>query len=142
MISIRFMTIEDASQVAELSAQLGYPVVGGEIRERIERIGKMRGHACFVAVDGERVVGWVHVHEIARLETPLYAEIGGLVVDEKLRQKGAGKLLMSAAEGWAVENGYLCVKLSSGLHRSDAHQFYERIGYRNVRTSYRFEKQL
>jgi predicted N-acetyltransferase YhbS len=142
MISVRLMTIEDAAQVAELSRQLGYPVTVHEILERIERINKKRDNVCFVALDGERIVGWVHVHEIDRLETPLYAEIGGLVVDAKLRQKGAGKLLMSAAEGWAVENGYLCVKLSSGLHRLDAHKFYERIGYRNTRTSYRFEKQL
>jgi GNAT superfamily N-acetyltransferase len=142
MILIRLMTIEDASQVAELSSQLGYPVTAYEIRERIERIGEKPGNTCFVALDEHRVVGWVHAHEIDRLETPPYAEIGGLVVDEKSRQKGVGKLLMSAAEEWAVANGYPCIKLSSGLHRSDAHIFYERIGYRNIRTSYRFEKQL
>jgi GNAT superfamily N-acetyltransferase len=142
MISTRLMVPQDVEHVAELSLQLGYRVTAHEIRERLARISNKREHACFVALDGHRLVGWVHVHEIDRLETPRYAEIGGLVVDAAFRQKGAGKLLMSTAEDWAAASGYPCVKLSSGLHRSDAHKFYERIGYRNIRTSHRFEKLL
>jgi predicted N-acetyltransferase YhbS len=142
MISIRPMTLQDAARVAELSGELGYPVTVTEIGERFARINGKADNACFVAVDAGNVVGWVHVHAIDRLETPLYADIGGLVVAESVRNRGAGKLLMEAAEAWAVANGYPAVKLSSGLHRAGAHQFYERIGYRNTRTAYRFEKTL
>jgi GNAT superfamily N-acetyltransferase len=143
MILIRPMKAEDSQRVAALSEQLGYPVTSDEIRERFSRISKKRDNACMVAVDEKHVVvGWVHVHEIDRLETMLYAEIGGIVVDEAARQQGVGRLLMTAAEAWAREHGYASVRLSSGLHRAEAHQFYEQIGYRNIRTAYRFEKLL
>jgi GNAT superfamily N-acetyltransferase len=143
MISIRAMAVNDIERVAALSAQLGYPVSAADVQQRWQRINQKIGNACLVAVDAsDHVIGWIHVHEIDRLETVLYAEIGGLVVDEAVRKQGVGKLLMSAAESWVLEQGYPLVRLSSGLHRTDAHRFYEHIGYHNIRTAYWFEKVL
>ncbi len=143
MILIRTMAVNDIERVAALSAQLGYPVSTVDVQQRWQRICQKAGNACFVAVDAsDHVIGWIHVHEIDRLETILYAEIGGLVVDEAVRKQGIGKRLMSAAEAWALEQGYPLVRLSSGLHRTDAHCFYEQIGYHHIRTAYRFEKIL
>ncbi len=133
----------DVKPVAGLSAQLGYPVSETELRDRFIRIAASSGNGLFVALDGKQtVIGWLHVHTIDRIEVGRYAEVGGIVVDEAARDKGAGRALMLCAEEWARDGGYDRVKLSSGAHRSEAHAFYERIGYTNIRTSYRFEKIL
>jgi GNAT superfamily N-acetyltransferase len=133
----------DVKPVAELSAQLGYPVSKTELRNRFARIAAMSGHGLFVALNNEQsVIGWMHVHTIDRLEVGRYADIGGIVVDETMRGRGVGRALMLCAETWAREHGFDRVKLSSGAHRVEAHAFYEHIGYSNIRTSYRFEKIL
>jgi GNAT superfamily N-acetyltransferase len=143
MISTRSMAIQDVERVAELSAQLGYPVSKVDLQSRFMRIAATIGHALFVALDEKStVVGWVHVHDIDRLEVERYADIGGIVVDAAMRGKGVGHALMRCAEAWARDCGYDRVKLSSGAHRIEAHAFYEHIGYSNIRTSYRFEKIL
>jgi GNAT superfamily N-acetyltransferase len=143
MISTRSMAMQDVERVAELSAQLGYPVSTVDLQSRFMRITTTIGHALFVALDEKNtVVGWVHVHNIDRLEVERYADIGGIVVDAAMRGKGVGRALMRCAEAWALDSGYDRVKLSSGAHRIEAHAFYEHIGYSNIRTSYRFEKIL
>jgi GNAT superfamily N-acetyltransferase len=143
LISTRSMAMQDVERVAELSAQLGYPVSKADLQSRFMRIATTIGHALFVALDeNNTVVGWVHVHNIDRLEVERYADIGGIVVDAAVRGHGVGRALMLCAEAWARDCGYDRVKLSSGAHRIEAHAFYEHIGYSNIRTSYRFEKIL
>ena len=101
------------------------------------------GDGLFVASNEQQaVVGWVHVHRVDRSEVERYAEIGGLVVAAVSRRGGVGRSLMVSAEKWATDSGYDRIKLSSGAHRHGAHAFYERIGYSNIRTSFRFEKLL
>ena len=133
----------DVKPVAELSAQLGYPVSEIELQDRFLRIAATNGNGIFVALNNaQTVIGWMHVHVVDRLEVGRYADIGGIVVAETMRGRGAGRALMLCAETWAREQGFDRVKLSSGAHRGEAHAFYEHIGYRNIRTSYRFEKIL
>ena len=137
------MIAVDVKPVAELSAQLGYPVSEIELQDRFLRITATNGNGIFVALNNaQTVIGWMHVHVVDRLEVGCYADIGGIVVDETMRGRGAGRALMLCAETWAREQGFDRVKLSSGAHRIDAHAFYEHIGYSNIRTSYRFEKIL
>ena len=140
-MTIRPMTAGDAPAVAGLSAQLGYPVSAETIAERFELISRSPGHRFFVAEASGEVAGWVHVYGVRLLESPrFFAEIGGLVVDAKARRRGIGRSLMVAAERWASDNGYAEVRLRSGLHRTDAHQFYQSLGYELTKTSYLFRK--
>ncbi len=133
----------DVKPVAELSAQLGYPVSEIELQDRFLRIAATRGNGIFVALNNEQaVIGWLHVHAVDRLEVGRYADIGGIVVDETMRGRGFGRALMRCAETWAHEHGHDRVKLSSGAHRVEAHAFYEHIGYSHVPTSFRFERIL
>ena len=137
------MIAVDVKPVAELSVQLGYPVSEIELQDRFLRIAATNSNGIFVALDNaQTVIGWMHVHVVDRLEVGRYAEIGGIVVAETMRGRGAGCALMLCAETWAREQGFDRVKLSSGAHRVEAHAFYKHIGYRNIRTSYRFEKIL
>ena len=89
------------------------------------------------------MLGWVHVYGVHLLESPApFAEIGGLVVDRNARRQGVGRALMAQAEAWAAEHGCLKVRLRSGLHRADAHQFYQSIGCALTKTSHMFRKAL
>ncbi|WP_226537395.1 GNAT family N-acetyltransferase [Fictibacillus halophilus] len=87
------------------------------------------------------IYGWVHVFGkcIIQLE---YAEIGGLVVDTEYRGKGIGSHLMRKAEEWAIEKGYSEIRLRSGGHRKEAHDFYKRIGYKNIKWQEVFSRKL
>jgi GNAT superfamily N-acetyltransferase len=137
------MTLGDAERVALLSEQLGYPVTIDEISTRFARITATPGNVIYVALNTARIaIGWIHVHAIERLEFERYAEIGGIVVDESSRGLGVGRALMASAESWALAQGFRRVRLSSGAQRTEAHQFYERINYANIRTSFRFERIL
>jgi len=49
---------------------------------------------------------------------------------------------MERAEAWAVEQGCSIVRLWSSDARTDAHRFYERLGYSHIKTQYSFVKAL
>ena len=100
-------------------------------------------YGCYVAELGGSVVGWIHVFGVRMLTSPcFFAEIGGLVVDAGARRQGVGRALVSQAEAWARAHGYSEVRLRSGLHRTEAHEFYRGIGYELAKTSHMFRKAL
>ncbi len=135
------MTAADAPAVALLSAQLGYPLAPAVIAERLGSLFQEPAHGCFVAESGGAVTGWVHIFGVFMLTSPqFFAEIGGLVVDRDARRQGVGQALMRQAEVWAGEHGFAEVRLRSGLHRTEAHEFYQSIGYERAKTSHMFRK--
>lgn len=142
-ITIRLMTAADAPEAADLSGQLGYPSSASHLQERFDFIVRRPDCALFAADCGGPVVGWVHVYGVHLLESPAsFAEIGGLVVHTEARRQGIGRRLMEEAERWAGAHGYSDVRLRSGLHRTDAHAFYQSIGYQLTKTSHLFQKLL
>jgi GNAT superfamily N-acetyltransferase len=66
--------------------------------------------------------------------------VTSLVVDPAARGHGVGRMLMRAAEEWAVGRGCVLMEVTSNRRRTDAHAFYERLGY--AATSFRFGKEL
>jgi GNAT superfamily N-acetyltransferase len=141
--AIREMTAEDAASVAELTSQLGYPSSESAIRRRYEFIKDRSDARLFVACDTKSVVvGWTHVQSLCALEADLRAEIWGLVVAETARGFGVGRLLVEAAEDWAVKQGVEVMGVRSNILRGDAHAFYEHLGYEVVKTQRAFRKNL
>ena len=63
-----------------------------------------------------------------------------LVVDERARGRGVGRALIDAAEGILIERGCVLIEVTSNKRRTDAHAFYERLGY--TATSFRFAKPI
>jgi GNAT superfamily N-acetyltransferase len=135
----------DVEALASLSAQLGYPIAVGEMRERWARVHAARFGEIFVAVimDGaQAVVGWTHVVPRLQLEDAAHAELAGLVVDERMRGAGVGKALLAAAEDWARIQGFAFMRVRSNVVRERAHRFYEREGYARVKAQAMFRKAL
>jgi GNAT superfamily N-acetyltransferase len=133
----------DAARLAELSGELGYPATPKEIRQRLGRLKPAASHAVFVAdAPGSGVIGWIHVSCNPLLESPLRAEINGLVVSSSTRSQGVGTLLLRAAEEWARRQKCTGVNVRSNVIRDRAHGFYEREGYQHYKTQKAFRKPL
>lgn len=133
----------DASALAELSGQLGYPTAVAEMFKRLRRLKTGARNALFVADAGEAgVVGWTHVSVAHLIEVRTRAELNGLIVAENHRSLGAGAKLIEAAEDWARKQGCLEISLRSNVLRGRAHKFYERQGYEHYKTQKAFRKAL
>jgi GNAT superfamily N-acetyltransferase len=138
-MNVRHAIASDAAALAALSTQLGYPA---QPEETAERLSALADGALLVAEDGGSVLGWIHVCGVRFFQSPPFAEIGGLVVDEAARGKGVGKLLLEAAVGWAAEQGYGKLRVRSNVVRKDARRFYEREGFQRVKTQAVFDRKL
>ena len=139
-IVLREMGEADVPAIAALCGQLGYPTTDLDVSSRWRQIASQPRDRVVVAVSGGQVVGWVHLHVWVGLESGPDVEIGGLVVDERHRGAGIGRVLMKEAEEWARQQNCRRVRLRSNVVRTAAHLFYQRIGYRIFKTQYAFEK--
>ena len=142
-VNVREATPSDAAALAALCTQLGYPALPGEAAERLAAITPGdTGGAVLVAEEEGAVLGWIHVCGIRFFQSPPFAEVGGLVVDEAARGRGVGKLLLEAGARWAAERGYRKLRVRSNVVREDAHRFYEREGFRKVKAQAVFDRNL
>jgi len=138
--TIRVMTSRDITAVADLCGQLGYPVEPARLAKRFAEVTGQGHSSIFVAeVDG-RVVGWIHVAVTPVLEADLGTEILGLVVDQDHRSAGVGAGLLAEGERWARAAGCTAIRVRSRIARERAHAFYERSGFRRIKTQHAFEK--
>ncbi|MEO6877018.1 MAG: GNAT family N-acetyltransferase [Gemmatimonadaceae bacterium] len=129
-ITVRIAQAADADVLARLSTQLGYPADSVAMPARLERLERDANARAFVALSGDAVVGMatIHLRYTMNHESPI-AQLTLLVVDESVRTRGVGRALVQAAEQFARERGAKRINVTTALQRSDAHAFYERIGY-------------
>jgi GNAT superfamily N-acetyltransferase len=63
-------------------------------------------------------------------------------VDEQYRGCGIGRFLLQHIERWAEEKGCDTILVRSNIIRTEAHLFYQRVGYENIKQSKVFAKKL
>jgi GNAT superfamily N-acetyltransferase len=63
-------------------------------------------------------------------------------VDEAHRGTGIGKALLKRAETWARDQGHRVLRIRSNVVRTEAHAFYESMGYGHTKTSNVFVKDI
>jgi len=125
--TIRQAEISDADAIAALSGQLGYPVHTETVKHWLERFIHHPDHACgWRRRDDRSWDGYMHTKRY--LYGHVFAEIGGIVVDEKHRGTSVGQMLMAECETWAKKQGCAYVRARSGSTRTGAHAFYKKIG--------------
>jgi GNAT superfamily N-acetyltransferase len=59
--------------------------------------------------------------------------LGGLSVDDAWHGRGLASALVEEVEGWASTNGCTSVWVRSGSQRTDAHGFYRRQVYTDLK---------
>jgi GNAT superfamily N-acetyltransferase len=141
MAIIRRATESDIPRILELYVQLAFGGArGGKDRESIrtdysrvfEEIDSFNGCELFVAEDEGKVVGtamYVIVPNLSHTGLP-WTIVENVVVDGECRRKGIGKLLMDYAAAKSKEAGCYKVQLLSHKTRTEAHRFYQSIGYK------------
>ena len=140
-VSIRDADQADAGSIAGLMRQLGYPTHESEMLERLARVGADSNYRTLVAELGTRVVGVIGLGLSPFYErNGTYCRLLVLAVDDQHRRQGIGRVLVRAAEDWALEHGATVMLVNTSHRRYEAHRFYERAGYES--TGLRFVKTL
>ena len=93
----------------------------------------------FLAIDEDGVFGMLSL-VLFRISTGRKAWVEDVVVDEKARGRGVGKLLTEHAIQVAREHGAHSVDLTSRPSREAANALYQRVGFEQRETNvYRFQ---
>jgi GNAT superfamily N-acetyltransferase len=140
-VAIRPAEIADAAALAELMTQLGYPTRTSEMEMRMETICADKNYATFVAVSEGQVSGMIGTRISYSFE---HNSPGGailaLVVSEKVRGRGVGHGLITAAENDFAQRNIRRVAVYTHFRRTEAHEFYEKLGY--TKNGFRLVKEL
>jgi GNAT superfamily N-acetyltransferase len=138
-INVRTAQRSDVIAIAGLLPVLGYPASEADVTTRLAALQPLADCALHVAeVDG-KVAGLCQVQGVRFIASDGYAEIHALVVARSHQRRGVGSALVKRAIEWALHNGYQRVRLRSGVHRKEAHRFYESLGFARSKASFAFE---
>ena len=132
-MNVRPARAGDFETVASLLAELGRARVTDETREACRAIFEKHvanGEAAhLVAEDDGELIGFCSLHFRERLNFPTPdAWVPDLIVTERARRRGAGRILLEEVERRARARGCWALTLESGYERSEAHQLYEAFG--------------
>ena len=141
-IVVRKISKEDVAAVTALNHQLGYPLSIDQTLQNINAVIENKDHDAFVAADKINVIGWIGVARAIQIETLPYCEIRGLVVDDRYRKLGIGKMLIEKAKQWAKEKGDDKLRLRCNVIRSEAHLFYQHLGFKEIKQQKVFEMEI
>ena len=143
MIQIRPCSSEDFEGVVAVLRQL-WPdkhIDMEMLRVVYERAisSPLQHHVC--AVEGDQIVGMGSL----TINNNLWREgylgyIEELIVDERFRRQGIGTQMLEQLVGVAKAQGCRCVELDAAFQRKEAHQFYEKQGFKS--RAYIFTKAL
>ena len=138
-VSVRDAEERDAPAIASLCAQLGYPTPAEAVVSRMDRLRGNGEARVVVAVTGESAVGLatIHLRHTINHEAPI-GQLTLLVVDESMRGRGVGRVLVAESEAWARARGCKRFVVTTALRRTEAHAFYEKLGF--VHTGRRYGK--
>jgi GNAT superfamily N-acetyltransferase len=141
VIEVRPCTPEDAAAVSTLLGELGYEVSSEAAAERVRRLNETGADPTFIADERGQALGLIALHRCHMIQyRTAVARITALVVDQRARRRGIGRLLVDHALRWAEQRGCELVELTSALNRAEAHAFYRDLGFEP--NSLRFRKSL
>ena len=124
---------EDMMGILELYKQLNQSNENftiDEINKTLDKIEK-NNIKYFIAKENKRIVGSCYIIIIPNLtyNGKSIGYIENVIIDEKYRRKGIGKEIMRMAIKYAEEEECYKIVLQSGIGRTEAHKFYESIGF-------------
>ena len=137
-ITIREMTADDVKAVNVLSNQLGYSLTIEQTLQNINTVLQSKDHTAFVAEYEDKIVGWIGASQAIMIEVMPHCEINGLVTDQDHRGIGIGKLLIDKVKQWAREKNNNKIGLHCNVKRTEAHLFYEHLGFAEIKQQKNF----
>lgn len=138
---IRTAQVNDAPELARLLTELGHPTTTDSIAARWSAWISEDDTVLVAAEPDGKILGVATLHRMAVLHRPRpVGRITALIVDTAARGRGVGRALVAAAESWSVSGGCGLLEITSNFRLSEAHAFYEHLGY--DKTSFRLAKNL
>jgi ribosomal protein S18 acetylase RimI-like enzyme len=146
MVNIRKATVKDIPRILELYRQLSFspndyktPPVE-DCKKVMAAEAKVPGYSLLVAEENGEVVGTTVLAILPGFahNTASFAVIEYVVVDEKQRSKGIGKIMMEYCLARAKEAGCYKVMLTSDKRRDRAHKFYRSLGFEASAEGFRY----
>jgi GNAT superfamily N-acetyltransferase len=126
---IRTAALKDAELISELCNQLGYEATPDQVVKRLTHLLNHSDYCVFVVSANETIIGWIHGFYSLRVESDPFVEIGGMVIDEKYRNKGVGRLLIKKVTEWAHLKECNHIRVRCNIFRKETHQFYHAMGF-------------
>ena len=138
-ILIREITKADYNAVhGFIVNSLGYNNDKAALFERLDGMNSGVYHTMVAENDG-KVVGFIGFYVLEAYEfSGGYIRVLALASDINYHGMGICSALLSAVEKYAADNSIPVISLNSGEQRTDAHQFYEKRGYKKY--CYGFKK--
>lgn len=141
-MEIRKIKLEDLDSVFELLDELyenkiEYSKFTQKYKESLED----SSFYGIVAIENNKVVGVLIsrvINRLAKKKNILF--IDDLIVNEKCRNIGIGKLLIQTATAYAISKDCGALELTSMIQNINAHRFYENNGFE--KRQYKFKKSL
>jgi predicted N-acetyltransferase YhbS len=138
--TIRLATQGDVPALAAMIRELGYLVEDAEVAPRLPLLAGDGRRVLVAEIEGA-VVGCLTTSMMQVLHRPApVGRISMMVVAEGLRGRGIGEALVREAEALLRADGCYMVEVTSQFMRTDAHRFYERLGYE--KTSVRLAREI
>ena len=133
MISIKAIELSDLEEYAALCDELFGSITNRvELEKMVKKIAANPDYLLVGIIDEKKqllgsVMGIMCIDTVG--ECRPFMVIENLVVSKKNRRQGVGKKLVSYIEECARERNCYFVMLMSLAKRTEAHMFYESIGY-------------
>jgi GNAT superfamily N-acetyltransferase len=129
-VHVRPVHLGQVAEIVDLLEILGYPSSVEQVRTRLERMDGHPFYALWGATTHRGLVGIAggQIQWRLQVDEPV-AELIILAVRPEVAGTGVGSALLEAFERWAVEKAAGRLKVTSGSHRQQAHDFYVRRGY-------------
>ena len=139
---IRTRDAQDLAYICKMS--LGHDTTAAYLKRRIEELSHNPNYRFFVYEDdnGHQVLGFIQAEKYNLLYGGDGWNIIALAVSPEARRQGIGRELLSALEAQAANEGYAFIRLNCNVLRTDAHAFYQQMGYACDKTQKRFIKML
>jgi GNAT superfamily N-acetyltransferase len=140
VLKIRDAKPADTAELVELMKLLDHEVDAKGVKKRMATLAKQKLPQLVATLD-KKVVGLAGIHAMTAIhrDKPV-GRITILVVAERARGRGIGRILCEAAEDRLRKFGCGIVEVTSNDRLTAAHAFYRHMGYE--RTSIRFAKTL
>lgn len=143
-MEIRKVRVDDYKEICRVNREsLGYDFPLDKTKEKLEYITSRPYYVIYVAVDeNDKAVAYIQAQEYETTYLDNCINVLGLTVLNEYQGKGIGKALMTKLEEYAKKNGVKLIRLTSGMNRTEAHKFYEHIGFELTKTQKNYRKYL
>ena len=140
-VIIRKAVVEDAQQISDvIKDSMGFYNPPEGIADSLKRILCLDTDLVLVAVIENEIVGIVHAENYTPLYSSPMKDLMSLAVKTKYQNMKIGTNLMCEVEKWATETGRCGIQVLSRVEFTDAHKFYQSLGYKLEKTQLNFLK--